>query len=176
MEIEYGNGQTEYGPGVVIRLDGNEVATAIDAYLVAHGVVVDGPRTVRVNGELCTGGGQIYVDPGGFVITPEGKKVHGRGPGRQADGRARLEEALRALDAAAPFVTGAAVSIRDLASALLKHQLENGPLVVLSGGGGSGSCGTATGGSARPMQGTAGGGAGGGAGGYVNPDPGARGS
>lgn len=79
MNIQYGNGSTKYGPGVSIELTGNEVATAIDAWLVAHGVHVSGARTITVNGELC-GDGQIYVDPSGFVITPEGNRLSGRGP------------------------------------------------------------------------------------------------
>ena len=78
MKIKHGNGRTEYGPGVLIELDGNEVATAIDAYLVAHGVHVSGPRRITVNENLCKFG-KIYVDPSGFVITPEGDKVSGRG-------------------------------------------------------------------------------------------------
>jgi hypothetical protein len=78
MNITYGRGKTEYGPGVQIDLTGDEVATAIMAYLVAHGVHVDGPRTVTVNGDLCAEGG-IYVDPSGFVITPKGKRMSGRG-------------------------------------------------------------------------------------------------
>ena len=78
MNLEYGNGKTEYGPGVSINLDGNEVATAIDAWLVANGVNVSGPRTITVNGELCERG-NIYVDPSGFVITPRGRKMSGRG-------------------------------------------------------------------------------------------------
>lgn len=78
MKIDYGNDPTEYGPGVAIELTGDEVAIAIMAWLVAHGVHVDGPRTVRVNGELCEAG-RVYVDPQGFVITPEGKKLSGRG-------------------------------------------------------------------------------------------------
>jgi len=49
-----------------IELTGDEVATAIDAYLVAHNVHVSGPRTIRVNGELCKTG-LVYVDPSGFV-------------------------------------------------------------------------------------------------------------
>ncbi len=36
MEVKYGDGQTKLGPGVVIEMTGDEVATAIDAYLVAH--------------------------------------------------------------------------------------------------------------------------------------------
>jgi hypothetical protein len=66
MKVGYGNGMTEYGPGVLIELDGNELATAIDAYLVAHGVAVNGPRTILVNGKLCDNT-QIYVDPSGRV-------------------------------------------------------------------------------------------------------------
>ncbi len=58
--------------------DGSEVATAIAAWLVSHGVHVSGPRTITVNGELCESG-NIYVDPTGFVITPSGDKLSGRG-------------------------------------------------------------------------------------------------
>ena len=78
MNMQFGNGKTEYGPGVSINLDGNEVATAIDAWLVANGVTVSGPRTITVNGELCKIG-KVYVDPSGFVITPKGRKLSGRG-------------------------------------------------------------------------------------------------
>lgn len=78
MDIKYGKGKTEYGPGVSISLTGDEVARAIDAYLCAHGVHVFGPRTIRVNGELCEQG-HIYVDPSGFVVA-EGKKFLGSGP------------------------------------------------------------------------------------------------
>ena len=79
MKIKYGEGTTEYGPGVSITLDGNEVAIAIDVWLMAKGVTVSGPRTIWVNGSLCEKG-EIYVDPSGFVITPEGRKMSGRGP------------------------------------------------------------------------------------------------
>jgi hypothetical protein len=81
MKIKYGAGKTKYGPGVSITLDGNEVATAIDAYLVAHDINVCGPRTITVNGELCQDG-HVYVDPSGFVIT-KGKKVSGRGKNKE---------------------------------------------------------------------------------------------
>jgi len=70
MKITFGKGKTEFGPGVQIKLSGNEVATAIDAYLVANGVNVQGPRTIRVNGEMCEKG-SIYVDPSGFVETKD---------------------------------------------------------------------------------------------------------
>lgn len=79
MKIQYGDGTTKYGPGVSIELSGDEVAIAIDAYLVAHNVNVQGPRTIRVNGELCKEG-EIYVDPSGFVVTPKGKTLKGSGP------------------------------------------------------------------------------------------------
>jgi len=66
MRIKYGKGKTEFGPGVDIDLTGDEVAMAIDAFLVANGVNVQGPRTISVNGELCKEG-RVYVDPSGFV-------------------------------------------------------------------------------------------------------------
>ena len=77
MNIQFGKGKTEYGTGVQIDLTGDEVATAIDAYLVAHGIYVDGARTIRVNGELCERG-QIYVDPSGRVVA-NGEGWSGRG-------------------------------------------------------------------------------------------------
>lgn len=76
MKVKFGKGKTEYGPGVEINLTGDEVATAIDAYLVAHGVYVSGPRTITVNSELCKKG-RVYVDPSGFIIS-SGKKWDGR--------------------------------------------------------------------------------------------------
>lgn len=78
MKIEHGDGPTKYGPGVRIDLSGNEIATAIDAWLVAQSVAVSGPRTITVNGELCERG-EVYIDPSGFVITPTGTKFSGRG-------------------------------------------------------------------------------------------------
>lgn len=77
MKIKYGKGPTEYGPGVEIKLTGAEVAVAIDAYLVAHGIHVSGARTITVNGKLCEKG-RVYVDPAGFVIK-DGEKISGRG-------------------------------------------------------------------------------------------------
>lgn len=78
MIIKHGSGSTKWRPGVSIQLTGDEVATAIDAYLVAHGVHVDGPRTITVNDELCKRG-HVYVDPSGFVIDWHGMKISGRG-------------------------------------------------------------------------------------------------
>ena len=77
MQVKYGKGTTRLGPGVSIELSGDEVATAIDAWLVAHGVHVQGPRTVTINGGLCADG-HVYVDPSGFVIA-DGSKLSGRG-------------------------------------------------------------------------------------------------
>ena len=79
MEVKYGEGKTRFGPGVSIDLTGDEVATAIDAYLVAQGICVRGSRTVTVNGELCSYG-RVYVDPEGFVVDDRGIKFSGRGP------------------------------------------------------------------------------------------------
>lgn len=78
MKVDYGRGPTEYGPGVSINMTGAEVALAISAYLVAHGIHISGPRTITVNGELCEEG-RVYVDPSGYVISG-GEKLSGRGP------------------------------------------------------------------------------------------------
>lgn len=85
MRVRYGKGRTGFGPGVEIKLSGDDVAIAIDAYLVAHGIVVRGPRTIRVNGDLCERG-RVYVDPSGFVIY-NGKKLSGRGPGKEDEAK-----------------------------------------------------------------------------------------
>lgn len=77
MDISFGNGPTEYGPGVSITLTGDEVATAIDAWLVAHSVHISGARTITVNGDLCETG-HIYVDPGAFVVA-DGQLWSGKG-------------------------------------------------------------------------------------------------
>ena len=76
MKIKKGKGTTKYGRGVEIKLTGDEVAIAIDAYLVARGICVSGARTITVNGELCEEG-EIYVDPSGFCIEKKGKKFDG---------------------------------------------------------------------------------------------------
>lgn len=80
MEIKYGEGRTQYGPGVSINLTGSEVAVAIETWLLAHGVRVYGARTITVNGELCQEG-HVYVDPGAFVMAG-GERFSGRGPGQ----------------------------------------------------------------------------------------------
>ena len=77
MNIEYGQGKTKYGRGVLITLSGQEVARAIYAYLTAHDVDISGPATITVNGELIKSG-SVYVDPAGFVVDDWGKKWDGR--------------------------------------------------------------------------------------------------
>ena len=77
MKVRIGDGKTKYGPGVAIELTGEEVATAIDAFLVSRNIYVDGPRTISVNDNLCESG-RVYVDPSGFVIAG-GEKLSGRG-------------------------------------------------------------------------------------------------
>lgn len=76
MRIKKGSGSTKYGFGIEINLSGDEIACAIDAYLVSHDVNVDGPRTIKVNGELCKEG-RVYVDPSGSVYT-NGERIDGR--------------------------------------------------------------------------------------------------
>ncbi len=66
MKINYGIGTTHYGPGISIDLTGDEVVTAIEQYLKSMNVVIDGPRTIKVNNESCKKG-QVYVDPSGSV-------------------------------------------------------------------------------------------------------------
>lgn len=75
MKISQGTGYG-YSPGVDIDLTCIEVYHAISAWLVAHGVYIDGSRTLTINGEPCKAG-RVYVDPGGFVITPGGRKISG---------------------------------------------------------------------------------------------------
>ena len=79
MKIKYGSGKTEYGPGVEITLSGDEIATAIAAYLVAKRVHAQGPRTITVNGDFCREG-NIYIEASGYVIDKKGKKIDGGGP------------------------------------------------------------------------------------------------
>jgi len=69
---------------VQIDMTGNEVVTAISAWLVAHGVYVQGPRTYFVNGDLISGG-QVYVDPSGSVRKGS-KTLLGRGANTKAEG------------------------------------------------------------------------------------------
>ena len=77
MKVKYGKGTTKYGPGVQIDLDGNEVALAITAWLVANDVFINGARTVMVD-DGCPICGGVYVDPSGSVIH-KGERFSGRG-------------------------------------------------------------------------------------------------
>ena len=77
MKIKHGKGKTEYGPGVEIKLSGNEVARAINLWLYSQGVFVEGARTITdVHGLMRKT--HVYVDPAGFVVH-KGKKLSGRG-------------------------------------------------------------------------------------------------
>lgn len=77
MEINYGKGTTKYGPGVEIKLTGNELVTAINAYLLSHDVYIHGSRTITVNGKSCKKA-EIYVDPNGSVFA-NGQSFSGGG-------------------------------------------------------------------------------------------------
>jgi len=67
MNINFGKGKTEYGPGVEINLTGKEIAMAIYAYLMAHNTIIDGATTITINNEMIKFG-EINVDPSGRVI------------------------------------------------------------------------------------------------------------
>ena len=58
--------KTDQKTNVTIDLTGDDVATAIDAWLVAQGIRINGPRTIRVNGQLCESG-QVIVDPSNSI-------------------------------------------------------------------------------------------------------------
>jgi len=77
MTVSFGKGKTEFGTGVQINLTGEEVATAILAYCVAHDVNISGAMTIRVNGEMIKKG-EIYVDPSGKVVA-NGEGFDGKG-------------------------------------------------------------------------------------------------
>lgn len=77
MRVRHGYGVTEYGPGVTVELSGDEVALAIETWLVAHNVHIRGARTISINGDLCEAG-TVYVDPGAFVMA-DGKRWNGDG-------------------------------------------------------------------------------------------------
>jgi len=78
MNIQYGEGKTQYGTGVLIELTGDELANAIVAWLVSQNIRIDGARTISVNGGLCANG-QVYVDPSGRVTDINGIVWSGRG-------------------------------------------------------------------------------------------------
>ncbi len=78
MKVKFGNGATVYGPGIIISLTGDDVASAITTWLMLKGVYISGPRTVSVNDELCEKG-NVHVDPSGYVIH-NGQRLDGRGP------------------------------------------------------------------------------------------------
>lgn len=79
MTIKHGKGTTQYGPGVEITLDANELALAIYAYLTARDTHISGARTILIDDSL-VGDREIkvYVDPSGKVIK-KGKVWYGEG-------------------------------------------------------------------------------------------------
>ncbi len=78
MDIKYGRYPGEFGPGIEIELTGNELAQAIETWLMAQGVLITGARTTTVNdGDPC-GSARVFVDPGGFITTA-GQRISGRG-------------------------------------------------------------------------------------------------
>jgi hypothetical protein len=80
MKLEYGKGKSASGPGVNIILDGDDIAKAIDLYLYAQNVHVRGTRTIHMLDEAVKHvTGNIFVDPSGYVITPSGNKMEGKG-------------------------------------------------------------------------------------------------
>ena len=77
--VKHGKGTSQFGPGVQINLTGDEVAHAIDIYLLSQDIIVRGPRTIRYDGELlednCC---EVYVDPSGSAMQ-NGVRFTGRG-------------------------------------------------------------------------------------------------
>lgn len=64
------------GSHPVVLLDSDEIATAIRSYLVAHGVSVTGPNTVRhETPDDDTYQIAVVVDPSGRLIDDAGNEV-----------------------------------------------------------------------------------------------------
>lgn len=84
MEIKYGEGTSEYGPGVDIVLSGDELAQAIFDYIKSQGAIIEGPMTARANGGRCMSA-RVHVDPSGMVTTKEQGVMSGRGPSQSGD-------------------------------------------------------------------------------------------
>jgi hypothetical protein len=76
MRIKTGKGKTKFGTGIEIILTGEEIAIAIESYLVSHNIIIEGARTITVNNALCEYG-RIYIDLSGFIIA-KGKEYSGR--------------------------------------------------------------------------------------------------
>lgn len=86
VEVKYGNGKTEYGPGVLITFDANDICRfIISALEERYGITIGGPRTIKIGGELIQGDGSIYVDSSGSAVCGD-LLYSGRGPsGGDAD-------------------------------------------------------------------------------------------
>jgi hypothetical protein len=79
MNIRFGDGTTQYGPGVLITLSGKELAVAVMTYLTSQQVYHEGPITICVDDELCRDiEATVYVDPSGKVVA-DGVGWSGRG-------------------------------------------------------------------------------------------------
>ena len=65
----------QYGKGLYLHLDGNEVARSIDEWIKRQGLEVKGARTIRLEDpdpHMATGGARIFVDPSGSLADPDG--------------------------------------------------------------------------------------------------------
>jgi len=68
MKIKYGkNKNNTLGPGIEINLNGVEIATAINNYLVSRKIEIYGARTIRINGQSIQSG-KVFIDPTGAII------------------------------------------------------------------------------------------------------------
>lgn len=113
MKVEFGSGKTEYGPGVSIELDGDEIAEAIGLWLHAQRCHVVGPRTISIQGVLSRDArASVYVDPSGFVVH---KDVRWDGAGGALDRFSRSSDdpdATAKLHYVANIAIGLIVSLR----------------------------------------------------------------
>jgi hypothetical protein len=80
---EHAHWLSKYGPGVVLSLDNNALACAVDLFLASQGFVVSGPRTICYYDRIGRAFGpqvdaEVHVDPSGFVIA-RGKRWDGQG-------------------------------------------------------------------------------------------------
>lgn len=76
MKVSISDKTGIYGPGVDVTIDGDELALAIETWLMAHDVRVYGARTIIIDEDF--NGARVYVDPSAYVIH-DGKRYSGRG-------------------------------------------------------------------------------------------------
>jgi len=82
MDINYGNGTSDVGPGICIRLSKEDVERAIQDYLDLKDVKIQGDYSIAVSGVRVTGA-EINVDAFG-VVEHEGREYSGRGSDPEA--------------------------------------------------------------------------------------------